>query len=137
MHCSDQVIRRAHDTQIAASSANGVSKSGDKEKGTFIGQDGERHSYDIPSEKWKTMSPAEHTAALAKIQADKGLPPKPICHPNPTEHKHLNAAAASVASSPANTTLSYTKVANPHPTPSVVSDMTQHSTAPPTAPPPA
>jgi hypothetical protein len=82
------------------------------------------------------MSPVGCFAALAKIRADKGLPPKPIWHPNPTERKRLNAAAASVVSSPGNTTISYAEVANPHPTPKVVSDMTQHSTAPPTAPPP-
>jgi hypothetical protein len=128
--------RRVHETQISASSAISVNKSGNKEKSTFIGQDGERHSYAIPPEKWKIMSPTERLAALAKIRADRGLPPKPIWHPNPsTERKRLNVAAAPVESSPGNTTISYAEVVNP--TPSIVSGMTQHSAAPPMAPPPA
>ena len=65
------------------------------------------------------MSPKEHLAALAKIRANRGLPPKA---PRTTRGNPCRAPPAAPA--PAATMISYAEVANPSPTPSVVSAMT-------------
>jgi hypothetical protein len=75
---------RANETKIAATSG--------ADKSTFLGANGQHHSFAIPRKKWKAMSPAERTAALAKSRPDKGLPPKATWHCDPAEHCHLNSA---------------------------------------------
>jgi len=44
---------------------------------SFINAEGQRQNFVIPPTQRKEMSPEEHLAALAKILADHGLPPKP------------------------------------------------------------
>ena len=58
---------------------------------SFINAEGQRQDFVIPPTQFKEMSPEQHLAALAKILADHGLPPKP---PRPvrgilTEHLQL------------------------------------------------
>jgi hypothetical protein len=79
------------------------------------------------------MTPEERLAALAMIRADKGLPPKNDTHP-PRDRRRSGTATS--ASSPANTMISYAEVADPNPSASVVSGMTQPAGVP-NGPPPA
>jgi hypothetical protein len=82
--CTDQTekliksgTRRAHETNVTANNAANEGKPV-KDASSFVGRDGERHSYVTPPEKWKAMTPTKRLAALAKIRADKGLPPKAV-----------------------------------------------------------
>jgi hypothetical protein len=70
------------------------------------------------------MLPDEHLAALAKIRAEKGLPPKPI-YPSHDRGGRGHMTAVPPASSPSNTMISYAEVADPNPIPSVMSGITQ------------
>ena len=64
------------------------------DKTTFLGKDGQRQSFVIPPDKWKAMNATERLAALAKIRADKGLPPKAIWHPDHIERDRVRSLAA-------------------------------------------
>ena len=120
--------RRANEAKVAA----GDNKT-PKDNSTFLGKDGERHSFVIPPDQWKAMTPPERIAALAKIRADKGLPPKAVWHrAPPAEARRVNSSNASITDT-IETMTSYVEVANPNSGNSVVSGVTQHSSAPPPA----
>ena len=120
--------RRANEAKVAA----GDNKT-PKDNSTFLGKDGERHSFVIPPDQWKAMTPPERIAALTKIRADKGLPPKAVWHrAPPAEARRVNSSNASITDT-IETMTSYVEVANPNSGNSVVSGVTQHSSAPPPA----
>jgi hypothetical protein len=130
--CTDQTdklikpgTRRAHEANVAANIAAGEGKPV-KCKSAFVGKDGERHSYVMPPEKWIKMTPPKRTAALAKIRADKGLPPKAVWQRAPSRSiQNLSLSDAT------ETMTSYVEVANPNSGSSVVSGVTQQSSAEP------
>ena len=120
--------RRANEAKVAA----GDNKI-PKDNSTVLGKDGERHSFVIPPDQWKAMTPPERIAALTKIRADKGLPPKAVWHrAPPAEARRVNSSNASITDT-IETMTSYVEVANPNSGNSVVSGVTQHSSAPPPA----
>jgi hypothetical protein len=117
--------RKANETQVdptptSASTETGTTKSKTTTSSTFVGGDGQRHSFVIPPEQYKAMTSDERLAALAKIRADKGLPPKSVYR---GRGKPLAAPAAPTSTS--NTLISYAEVADPNATPSIVSGITQ------------
>jgi hypothetical protein len=118
--------RHVNETQMgAASPAPSAPKPLDSTK-TFINHAGERQSYVIPPDQYKAMSPEERLTALAKIRADKALPPKPVESPRERRPPTRRATApAPASSSPANTAITYAKATAPTSTPSAVSAMTQ------------
>jgi hypothetical protein len=121
-------VRRANEAKVAAGDNKPI-----KDKSTFIGKDGERHSFVIPPDKWKAMTPIERTAALAKIRADKGLPLKAVWQRNPPDAaRRVNSSNTSPSES-SETMTSYVEVANPNSGSSVVSGVTQQSPAEPPA----
>jgi hypothetical protein len=91
---------------------------------TFLGKDGQMHSYVIPRKKYQAMTPKERITALAEIRAAKGLAPK-VPYPPRESRRFRNPAPPSDAPTPKNTMISYAEVTDPTPTPSVVSGMTQ------------
>jgi hypothetical protein len=91
---------------------------------TFLGKDGQMHSYVAPREKHQAMTPKERITALAEIRAAKGLAPK-VPYPPRESRCFRNPAPPSDAPTPKNTMISYAEVTDPTPTPSVVSGVTQ------------
>jgi hypothetical protein len=81
------------------------------------------------------MTPAERTAALVKARVDQGLPPKRVYGAARTVKRQASNAVYVAPSQ--NTVATYAEVANPNPSPSVVSGMTQQTGAPPGATAPA
>jgi hypothetical protein len=128
--------RKVHETQMAHApftSDTGVAKSSTSDSKTFVGCDGQRHSFAIPPDQYWAMNPKERLAALAKIRAAKGLPPK-IVHPLRERHPG-GAGHSSMVTTPASpqtsTMISYAEVVDTNPTPSVVSAITQPPAQPP------
>ena len=104
--------RRANETKVAAGDSKStknnstfIGKDGErhsfvkstKDNSIFIGKDGERHSFVIPPEKWRSMTPPARTAALAKIRADKGLPPKAVWQRAPPDARCVNSSNTSIS----------------------------------------
>jgi hypothetical protein len=113
--------RRANEAKVAAGDIKTP-----KDKTTFIGKDGDRHSFVIPPDQWKVMTPIQRTTALAKIRADKGLPPKAVWQRRPPADRQVNSSNTSLSDS-TQTMTSYVEVANPNSGSSVVSGVTQQS----------
>ena len=109
-----------NETQIAPTSdATGSITPKTSDPKSFINAEGQRQNFVVPPAQYKEMSPEECLAALAKIRAHCGLPPKPLrpaCR-NPCR-------APLVAPNPANTMISYAEVASPNTMPSVMSGIT-------------
>jgi hypothetical protein len=114
--------RQVNETKVGDASppASTDTKSKTPDSKTFVGGDGQRHSFVIPPEQYKAMTSDERLATLAKICAAKGLPPKPAY--SPREGRGRPAAAPAVT--PHTTMISYAEVVDPNATPSVVSGMT-------------
>lgn len=97
---------------------------------TFIKKAGQHQNFVIPPAEHKAMSPKEHLAALVKIQADRGLPPKV---PGSPRDCRCRGAPPDTTSSPTNTIFSYAEVVDPLDAtgpPSVVSGVTQPGAPP-------
>jgi hypothetical protein len=119
--------RRANEAKVVAGDSQTP-----KDKTAFIGKDGERHSFVIPPHEWSAVTPIQRAAALAKIRADKGLPPKAGWQRGPPGDCQINSSNASLPAS-VETMTSYVEVANPNSGDSVVSGVTQQSSAEPPA----
>jgi hypothetical protein len=100
-----------------------------KESKGFIGKDGKKHSFLIPPEDYKKMTPAERTAALIKACIAQGLPPKHTYGARTANRSQCSTTPTTTAPSSDTTMVTYAKVANPNSTTSVVSGIAQQTGA--------